>query len=89
MIDVVVTSTLINAGATRSFTAVLDGIRRMSVPSHGSASFTGVIAGPHSVRLNVPPYCAVGGFAPAPNPVTVNVPAGDTAAVCFSVLCLG
>jgi hypothetical protein len=61
----------------------------MPVPANGAASFTGVTAGTHSVRLNVAPYCSVGGFFPAPNPVSVVVPVNGTATVRFSVLCIG
>jgi hypothetical protein len=89
VITVVVNSTLINAGAIRSFNAVLDRLRAMPVPSNGSASFIAVPAGLHAVRLDVPTYCSVGGFSPAPNPVAVAVPVNGMATVRFSVLCIG
>jgi len=89
VIQVVVTTSLINAGGIRSFSAVLDRLRSLSVPANSAASFTGVAAGSHSVRLVVPPYCAVGGFTRAPNPVGVVLPANGTAIARFSVLCIG
>ena len=88
-IRVVVNTTLINAPAIHSFSLVLDRLRTMPVPANGAASFTDVTAGTHSVRLNVAPYCSVGGFFPAPNPVSVVVPVNGTATVRFSVLCIG
>jgi hypothetical protein len=88
-IRVVVNTALINAPAIHSFSLVLDRLRTMPVPANGAASFTGVTAGTHSVRLNVAPYCSVGGFFPAPNPVSVVVPVNGTATVRFSVLCIG
>jgi len=89
VVQVVVTSALINAGGIRSFSAVLDRLQSIPVPVNGSASFTDVAAGRHSVRLVVPPYCAVGGFHPAPNPVDVVQPPNGTSIVRFSVLCIG
>jgi hypothetical protein len=88
-IQVIVTSSLVNAGAIRSFNAMLDRLQCLPVPVNGSALFSGAAAGSHSVRLAVPPYCAVGGFNRAPNPVTTVVPAAGTAIVRFSVLCIG
>jgi hypothetical protein len=88
VIQVSVSSSLINA-PIRSYSVVLDRVRTLTVPAMGSASFIGVPAGAHSLRLNVPPYCSVGGFVDAPNPVIVVLPPNGAVTVRFSVLCIG
>ena len=62
----------------------VDGIQRATMPSTGTATVTSVPAGQRSVRLvGVAEQCTVGGD----NPRAVNVAAGDTATVDFTVTC--
>lgn len=87
-IIVSVSSQLILAPQTLQYTVVLDGTRSLSVHSTGTVTFH-TVPGGHSVFLQVPSYCAVGGFNPQPNPVSVTVVAGEVRTVRFSVLCIG
>lgn len=88
VIQVTVTASLIHAAGTQSFSAVLDRRRSVPVPANGSAAFTDVVGGPHSVRLVVPPHCLLDGLDRATNPVAVAVPSHGTATVRFLVLCI-
>jgi len=66
------------------YVVTLDGTSNQSVPTNGSATFAGIPAGSHSVALSgVAANCTVS----SPNPQTVNVPAGGTATVAYSVNC--
>lgn len=89
VIQVAVTTTLINAGSSLTYHVSLDGTRTIAVPANGTASFSGVSVGEHWVYLSVPSYCAVGGFQRAPNPVRVVVPGVGVQTALFSVLCIG
>lgn len=87
-IIVSVNSLIINAPPTLQYTVVLDHALSLPVPANGTVNFA-TDPGSHSVFLRVPGFCSVGGFDPAPNPVSVKVALGQTQTVLFSVLCIG
>ena len=67
------------------YTLTVDGSQTQSIAANGTASFTGLPAGPHSVELGeVADNCATG----SPNPQTVTVAAGGTASLSFQVSCV-
>jgi len=67
-----------------SYTATVDGNNSKTVASTGSVTFTSLTAGSHTAVLSVPSNCTVTGGASR----TVNVPAGGTASVSYSVVCV-
>jgi hypothetical protein len=89
-IQVNVSTTVINAPTPTTYTVTLDGGATQSVGPNGTVSFEHLSAGLHSVGLSGEPwYCAVGGFFPGPNPVSVRVVTDSVSTVRFGVLCLG
>jgi hypothetical protein len=66
------------------YTVTVDGTQSSAIGINGSAPFTGLAAGDHSVQLSgLAANCTVTGA----NPQTVNVPAGATATAPFTVTC--
>jgi hypothetical protein len=87
---VTVSTTVVNAPAPTNYTVTLDQGPGTPIGPSGTMTLEHVTAGAHSVRLSqIPSYCAVGGFFPAPNPVSVTVAAGSVSQVRFGVLCIG
>jgi Tol biopolymer transport system component len=67
------------------YVLTVDGSQTQSIAANGTASFSGLSAGPHSVELSeVAENCGVG----SPNPQTVPVAPGGTASVSFQVSCV-
>lgn len=66
------------------YDVVLDGDQSRSLPPNGSATFRGLGAGPHELRLeDVSPFCVVEGD----NPRDVDVSADETESTTFEVRC--
>jgi len=81
----VMTSTSGENVPTTDYTVTLDGSNSQSIPPNGSATFTALSPGDHSVELsNVPDNCQVTGDGSS---VSVTVVAGETATVTFTVTC--
>jgi hypothetical protein len=89
-IIVSVHTTAILAPSDLTFSVELDGGHRLPVSSMGTATYTHVAAGRHSVRLVLPSYCGVGLFgSPGVNPAPVDLRPGEHKTVEFRVLCIG
>ena len=89
-VQVSVSTNVVNASLPAGYVISLDGGRSANVDANGTVTFAQVLAGTHSVRLSgTPSYCAVGGFFPGPNPVSVRVKSDSVSRVSFQVLCLG
>jgi hypothetical protein len=89
-VHVTVSTTVVNAPIPTGYRVTVDGGTSRSVGANDAIDFTGLSAGTHSVGLSgAPPWCAVGGFFPGPNPVRVRVVADSVSRVAFAVLCLG
>src|SRR3989442_11327966 len=70
---------------TNGYRIAIDGGVGQAIPVNGTMTFTGLGAGPHSVLLaGLASNCGAAGAA---NPRPVEVVAGDTARVAFSVAC--
>jgi len=88
-IRVSVSTQVINTATPSGYTITLDGTTSRNVGANDAVSFEHLSVGWHSVGLSgAPAYCAVGGFFPGPNPVSVKVAGDSTSAVSFGVLCL-
>jgi len=87
-IRVVVSTTAVVVPAPSSYLVSLDGNLVDTIPSNGSVTLTDVPVGIHRVQLRVPSYCFGGFLGTPPLDQAVVVPAGGSAAVRFSVLCL-
>ena len=88
-IQVFVSTQVINTPTPSGYTITLDGTTSRNVGANDAVSFERLTAGWHSVGLSgAPAYCAVGGFFPGPNPVSVKVTGGSVSTVSFGVLCL-
>jgi hypothetical protein len=67
------------------YTITADGTAIREIPTNGSVTFTGLVAGSHSVSLSrVSVNCSVR----SANPQTVTVPSGGTATSTFAVSCV-
>jgi hypothetical protein len=89
-IRVLVSTQAINAPTPSGYTITLDDTLSRNVAADDAIDFSNLSPGLHSVGLSGAPwYCAVGGFFPGPNPVTVRVAADSASTVSFGVLCLG
>ncbi|HEX4600693.1 MAG TPA: hypothetical protein VH116_04810 [Gemmatimonadales bacterium] len=81
----VTTTTTGSSLPTSNYTATVDGATSQAVAPNGSATFTNLAAGSHSVALaGVPANCTVSGGLSQ----TVTVPAGGTATAPFTVSCV-
>ena len=88
-IQVFVSTQVINTPTPSGYTITLEGTTSRNVGANDAVSFERLTAGWHSVGLSgAPAYCAVGGFFPGPNPVSVKVTGGSVSTVSFGVLCL-
>ena len=89
-IRVLVNTQVIDAPKPSGYTITLDGTTSRNVAADDSIDFSNLSAGLHTVGVSgAPTYCAVGGFFPGPNPVTVRVAVDSVSTVSFDVLCLG
>jgi hypothetical protein len=89
-IQVNVNTTVINALTPTGYTVTLDDSTSRSIGANGILTFVHLSPGLHSVGLSgAPSYCAVGGFFPGANPVSVRVVGDSVSLVRFGVLCLG
>jgi hypothetical protein len=73
-----------------TFSVAVDQRAPVLIPANGSITIGSLSPGSHSVLLHHPGSCGVGGFfGPHTNPETVTIASGLTAALGFSVLCIG
>lgn len=73
-----------------TFSIAVDQGAPVPIPANGSITIGSLTPGSHSVFLNHPGSCGVGGFfGPHTNPKTVTITRGLTTSLSFSVLCIG
>jgi hypothetical protein len=89
-IRVLVSTQVINAPTPSGYTITLDGTTSRNAAADDAIDFIDLTPGVHSVGLSGgPSYCAVGGFFPGPNLVSVWVAGDSVSTASFHVLCIG